>query len=43
MKFLKKILEALTLMFGLDCKTRRDAVDAGICDFGGQGRDKYGR
>lgn len=47
MKHVKKILNAIKngilFLFGLDCKARRDAVDAGLLDFSGQGRDKYGK
>lgn len=42
-KFLKSVVEFLALVLGCDCKSRRDAVDAGICDFSGQGRNKYGK
>ena len=42
-KFLKGVVEFLALVLGCDCKSRRDAVDAGICDFSGQGRNKYGK
>lgn len=41
-KFFKKIFEIFALFVGADCDTRRQAVDDGICDFGGQGRGKYG-
>ncbi len=39
----KAIFNALALLVGADCEARRQAVDDGICDFSGQGRDKYGR
>ena len=42
-KFLRGVVEFLALVLGCDCKSRRDAVDAGICDFSGQGRNKYGK
>ena len=46
MKHVKKIFKALVdiilLFIGLDSEARRDAVDAGLLDFSGQGRDKYG-
>ena len=46
MKHVKKIFKALVdiilLFMSLDCKARRDAVDEGLLDFSGQGRDKYG-
>ena len=38
-----RILDLLCLWLGLDCPARRADVDAGICDFSGQGRDTYGR
>lgn len=40
MKVLKKIWSELVILL-----TGKDAsmVDAGICDYSGQGRDKYGR
>lgn len=41
-KVLRAIKEAVLFALGYDCKTRRDAVDAGICDYSGQGRGKYG-
>ena len=41
-KFLRGVFEFFAFILGFDCQTRRDAVDAGICDFSGQGRDKYG-
>lgn len=47
MKKLKYILRRIGewLMFLLTGKgtVANEAVDAGICDFSGQGRDKYGR
>lgn len=47
MKHAKKILNAITnaalLLLGFDCKARREAVDAGLLDLSGQGRDKYGK
>lgn len=42
-KVLKAIYEFFALLIGADCDTRREAVDEGLCDFSGQGRDKYGR
>lgn len=42
-KALKAIFEFFALLIGADCEARRKAADDGICDFGGQGRDKYGR
>lgn len=42
-KVLKAIFEFFALLIGADCDSRRQAVDDGICDFSGQGRDEYGR
>lgn len=42
-KVLKAIANAILFILGCDCEARRQAVDDGICDFSGQGRDKYGR
>ena len=42
-KFLLKCLDVLMFVLGLDCDMRRKAVDEGLCDFSGQGRDKYGK
>lgn len=42
-KALKKFFDLLLLVLGLDCEARRKAVDDGICDFSGQGKNKYGR
>ena len=42
-KFLLKCLGVLMFILGLDCDMRRKAVDEGLCDFSGQGRDKYGK
>lgn len=43
MKLIRSMLDFILFILGFDCKTRRDAVDEGLCDFGGQGRDKYGK
>lgn len=40
-KAFKKVIYILSLKWIEDW--RREAVDAGICDYSGQGRDKYGR
>lgn len=40
---ISRILDFLCLWLGLDCPARREDVDAGICDYSGQGRDTYGR
>lgn len=42
-KAVKKIFDVLAFLFGIGGKTRDNAVDEGLCDFSGQGRDKYGR
>lgn len=42
-KFLKVFFEIIALLVGADCETRRAAVESGICDFSGQGRDQYGK
>lgn len=42
-KAVKKIIDALVFLFGIGGKIREDAVDEGLCDHSGQGRDKYGR
>ena len=38
-KALKKIADVLVLLF---TGYSEEAVDEGICDYAGQGRDKYG-
>jgi hypothetical protein len=40
---LKKIFDTVAFLFGIRSNTRDNAVDVGLCDFSGQGRDKYGR
>ena len=42
-KAVKKIFDVLAFLFGIGGKIRDNAVDDGLCDFSGQGRDKYGR
>ena len=42
-KVIDRILDLICLLLGLDCPARRADVDAGICDFSGQGRDTYGK
>lgn len=37
-KFIAKFIDVLAFVF-----SKRAGVDAGICDYSGQGRDKYGR
>lgn len=40
---LHKILQWFLFLLGFDCELRRKAVDEGLLDFSGQGRDKYGK
>ena len=42
---LKKIGDVILFCVGIGSKTEtgKKSVDDGICDFSGQGRDKYGR
>ena len=40
---IRALFNALAFILGADCEARRKAVDDGICDFGGQGRNKYGK
>ena len=40
---MKKFLDLIMFVLGFNCKERRKSVDDGICDFSGQGRDKYGK
>ena len=42
-KAVKKIIDVFVFLFGIGGKIRDDAVDNGLCDFSGQGRDEYGR
>ena len=37
------VINAIFFILGLDGHTRRKAVDDGLCDFSGQGRDRYGK
>lgn len=39
---MKKLLNLILLILGLDCDARRDAVDGGVCDLSGQGKDANG-
>ena len=43
MKWLKKIGHMLMSKLGFDSEERRHLVDEGLLDFGGQGRNKYGK
>jgi len=40
---LHNIFQFILFALGFDGKLRRESVDAGICNFGGQGRNKYGK
>lgn len=42
-KVFKKIIDTVAFLFGIRSDIRDNAVDNGLCDFSGQGRDKYGR
>lgn len=41
-KFFKFLFNLIATFLGADCEWRREAVDAGILDLSGQGRDRYG-
>lgn len=36
-------LDVIALLLGLDCAIRSAAVERGILDYSGQGRNEYGR
>lgn len=40
---MKRIFNLLLTILGLKTKITDEAVNDDICDFSGQGRDKYGR
>lgn len=42
-KFFKALANIFALLIGADCEWRREAIDNGIIDHSGQGRDKYGK
>ena len=42
-KFFKFLFNLIASIVGADCDWRRESVDLGLCDYSGQGRDKYGR
>jgi hypothetical protein len=42
-KAVKKIFDMIVFLFGNGGNIRDKAVDEGVCDFSGQGRDKNGR
>lgn len=43
MKLIKAFFETIALLIGARTTTRDEAVNAGICDYSGQGRTNYGR
>lgn len=43
MKYLKKIFKGLVFMFQLTDGAKKKAVDLGLVDYSGQGRNEYGR
>lgn len=43
MKVIKRIFEVIMFVFGFDGEIRKKAVENGLCDFSGQGRNKYGK
>ena len=43
MQYLKKFLKDLVFIFGLTEEAKKEAVDLGIVDYSGQGRNKYGK
>ena len=43
MKYLKNFFKAIVFVLGLSDEARREAVDLGLVDYSGQGRDKYGK
>lgn len=43
MRVLRKIWEKVMFLLGSKNDVCKQAVDDGICNFGGQGRDRYGR
>lgn len=42
-KIFKAIIGAIMFLLGSDCDTRRESVDEKLCDFSGQGKDRYGK
>lgn len=43
MKILKNILNWFMLLVGAKSELTNEAVNEGICDFSGQGRNSYGK
>lgn len=42
-RFFNKIFQELLFLLGFGGEVRKETVDADICDFSGQGRNKYGK
>lgn len=42
-KAVKKIFDVLAFLLGIGGKIADEGVDAGVLDYSGQGRNKYGR
>lgn len=43
LKFLRKLWKDVDFIFGISAEAKREAVDLGLVDYSGQGRNKYGR
>ena len=43
MKILKNILNWFMLLLGAKSELTNDAVNDGVCNFGGQGRSEFGK
>lgn len=41
-KVFKTVLEVVLFTLGLDGEIRKKSVNDGICNFGGQGKNKFG-
>lgn len=42
-RIFKAIMNFIMFLLGADCEARRKAADDGICDYSGQGKDRYGK
>lgn len=42
-KAFKAFFNGIIFIFGLTDEARKEAVDLGLCDYSGQGRNKYGK
>lgn len=42
-KAVRKIFDFIAFLLGADSECRRKAVDDGLCDYSGQGKDRYGK